>query len=45
LRFLGGAIVRAAMARKDRKEIAGVAVSSLDRALVRLAPSGLEDKG
>ncbi len=44
LRFLGGAIVRAAMARKDRKEIAGGAVSLLDRALARLAPSGLEDK-
>ena len=44
LRFLGGAIVRAAMARKDRKEIAGGAVSLLDRALAGLAPSGLEDK-
>ena len=44
LRFLGGAVVRAAMARKDRREIAGQPMSLLDRALAHLAPSGLEDK-
>jgi glycine/D-amino acid oxidase-like deaminating enzyme len=45
LRFVGGSLVRAAMARKDRKEIAGQPVPAIDRALARLAPSGLEDKG
>ncbi len=44
LRYLGGSIVRAAMIRKDRKEIAGRKPSLIDKTLVRLAPSGLEDK-
>jgi glycine/D-amino acid oxidase-like deaminating enzyme len=44
LRYLGGSLVRAAMLRKDRSEIAGRPASALDRALARLAPSGLEDK-
>lgn len=43
-RYLGGSVVRAAMMRKDRREIAGRAPSRLDRALASLAPSGLEDK-
>ncbi|TXH32708.1 MAG: FAD-dependent oxidoreductase [Rhodospirillaceae bacterium] len=44
-RYLGGCLVRGAMARKDRSEIAGCAPSGLDKALASLAPSGLEDKG
>jgi glycine/D-amino acid oxidase-like deaminating enzyme len=44
LRYFGGGLVRAAMVRKDRSEIAGRLPSRLDRALVRLAPAGLEDK-
>ena len=44
LRYLGGSLVRAAMARKDRAEIAGQMPSSITSALARLAPSGLEDK-
>lgn len=44
VRYLGGSIVRAAMMRKDVKEIAGKSPSYLDDALVRLAPAGLEDK-
>ncbi len=43
-RYLGGSMVRAAMMRKDRSEIAGRTPSRLDRALASLAPSGLEDK-
>jgi len=44
VRYLGGSVVRAAMMRKDKREIAGQSPSFIDRALVRLAPSGLEDK-
>ncbi|MFN0038359.1 MAG: NAD(P)/FAD-dependent oxidoreductase [Burkholderiales bacterium] len=44
VRYLGGSLVRAAMMRKDRKEIAGKSPSTIDDALVRLAPAGLEDK-
>jgi len=44
LRYLGGSLVRAAMARKDRAEIAGKVPSFITSALARLAPSGLEDK-
>lgn len=43
-RFTGGALVRRAMLRKDRSEIAGRTASWLDRTLASLAPSGLEDK-
>ncbi len=45
LRYLGGALVRRAMLRKDRAELAGRAPSATDRMLASLAPSGLEDKG
>ena len=44
LRYLGGSIVRSAMMRKDRKELAGETPSLVDKALAGLAPSGLEDK-
>ncbi len=44
LRYLGGSLVRGAMARKDRSEIAGRPPSYLDRTLARFAPAGLEDK-
>jgi glycine/D-amino acid oxidase-like deaminating enzyme len=44
LRYVGGSLVRAAMARKDRIEIRGRTPSRLIRALADLAPSGLEDK-
>jgi len=44
LRYVGGSLVRAAMARKDRAEIAGQVPSWITSALSRLAPSGLEDK-
>ena len=44
IRYLGGSVVRSAMMRKDRKEIAGQVPSLVDQALTRLAPSGLEDK-
>jgi hypothetical protein len=43
-RYLGGALVRQAMFRKDRRELVGKRPSWLDQQLVRLAPSGLEDK-
>jgi hypothetical protein len=45
LRYLGGALVRRAMLRKDRAELAGRTPSATDRMLASLAPSGLEDKG
>jgi len=45
LRYVGGNIVRAAVARKEQAEIAGKKPSRLDVALARLAPAGLEDKG
>jgi glycine/D-amino acid oxidase-like deaminating enzyme len=44
LRYVGGSLVRAAMARKDRTEIRGRTPTRLVRALAGLAPSGLEDK-
>jgi len=44
LRYLGGALVRGAMFRKDRRELADRPPSWLDRKLASLAPSGLEDK-
>jgi glycine/D-amino acid oxidase-like deaminating enzyme len=44
LRYLGGALVRGAMFRKDRRELADQPPSWLDRKLATLAPSGLEDK-
>jgi glycine/D-amino acid oxidase-like deaminating enzyme len=44
LRYLGGALVRGAMFRKDRRELADKPSSWLDRKLASLAPSGLEDK-
>ena len=43
-RYLGGALVRQAMFRKDRRELVGKRPTWLDQQLVRLAPSGLEDK-
>ena len=43
-RYLGGALVRRAMFRKDRRELLGQQPSWLDQQLVRLAPAGLEDK-
>lgn len=43
-RFLGGEVVRSAMLRKDRAELAQRHVSAIDKALVSLGPSGLEDK-
>lgn len=44
LRYLGGSLVRAAMTRKDRSEIANRPTSWVDRGLANLAPAGLEDK-
>ncbi len=44
MRYLGGALVRGAMFRKDRRELADKPPSWLDRKLASLAPSGLEDK-
>jgi glycine/D-amino acid oxidase-like deaminating enzyme len=40
-RYLGGRLVRAAVARKERAEDAGRPPSRLDRALAGLAPAGL----
>jgi len=44
LRFLGAHLVRAAVSRKERAEMAGKTPSRLAVALSRLAPAGLEDK-
>jgi putative aminophosphonate oxidoreductase len=41
LRYFGGRIVRAAVARKERAEDAGRGPAALDRALAGLAPAGL----
>jgi putative aminophosphonate oxidoreductase len=41
IRFLGGNVVRAAIARKERTEDAGRTVGGLTRRLVELAPAGL----
>ena len=40
-RFLGGTLVRGAVARKECAEDDGRPVGVLDRAVARLAPSGL----
>jgi putative aminophosphonate oxidoreductase len=40
-RFIGGTVVRGAIARKERAEDDGRSVAKLDRALARLAPAGL----
>jgi putative aminophosphonate oxidoreductase len=40
-RYLGGNVVRSAVARKERAEDDGRPVSALDRAIATLAPSGL----
>lgn len=44
LRYLGGSLVRNAVLRKERAELAGTAPSATDRFLARFAPAGLEDK-
>ena len=41
LRYVGGRVVRAAVARKERAQDAGRQPALLDRALARLAPAGL----
>ena len=41
IRFVGGNLVRAAIARKERAEDAGIRVGGLTRRLVGLAPAGL----
>ena len=40
-RYLGGRVVRTAVARKERAEDAGRRPAAIDRALARLAPAGL----
>jgi putative aminophosphonate oxidoreductase len=40
-RYLGGRVVRSAVARKERAEDAGRRAAGVDRALARLAPAGL----
>ena len=44
LRYLGGTLVRNAVIRKERAEMAGRPAARLDCMLARLAPAGLEDK-
>jgi glycine/D-amino acid oxidase-like deaminating enzyme len=44
IRFIGAHVVRGAVARKERAEIAGRRPSRIDVALSRLAPAGVEDK-
>lgn len=44
LRYLGGSLVRNAVIRKERAEMAGRSAARLDCMLARLAPAGLEDK-
>ncbi|WP_271410023.1 NAD(P)/FAD-dependent oxidoreductase [Pseudomonas sp. Q1-7] len=44
LRFVGGSLVRNAVIRKERAELAGAVPAALDRFLARFAPAGLEDK-
>ena len=41
IRYIGGRIVRSAVARKERAEDAGRRPARIDRALARLAPAGL----
>ena len=45
VRWIGAHVVRAAVARKERAEIADRKPSWLDVRLSRLAPAGVEDKG
>jgi putative aminophosphonate oxidoreductase len=40
-RYIGGRVVRAAVARKERAQDQGRSVRAIDRALARLAPAGL----
>jgi glycine/D-amino acid oxidase-like deaminating enzyme len=40
-RYLGGTVVRSAVARKERAQDDGRRVAAIDRALARLAPAGL----
>ncbi|WP_041770290.1 FAD-binding oxidoreductase [Metapseudomonas resinovorans] len=44
LRYIGGSMVRNAVIRKERAELAGATPAALDRMLARFAPAGLEDK-
>ena len=44
IRFLGAHVVRGAVARKERAEVAGRKPSAIDVALSKLAPAGVEDK-
>jgi glycine/D-amino acid oxidase-like deaminating enzyme len=44
VRYLGGKVIRAAVARRERAEIADQKPSWLDVQLSKLAPAGLEDK-
>ncbi|WP_166360259.1 NAD(P)/FAD-dependent oxidoreductase [Pseudomonas akapageensis] len=44
MRYLGGSLVRHAVLRKERAEMAGRKAAPLDRMLAKLAPAGLEDK-
>ena len=44
IRFFGAHVVRGAVARKERAEMAGRKPSPLDVRLAKLAPRGLEDK-
>ncbi len=44
IRYWGGSLVRNAVIRKERSELAGAAPAALDRFLASLAPAGLEDK-
>jgi hypothetical protein len=41
IRYVGGRLVRGAVARKERAEDAGRRPALLDRTLARLAPTGL----
>ncbi|MNP42810.1 hypothetical protein D3C76_1365990 [compost metagenome] len=43
-RYLGGSLVRNAVLRKERSELAGRKPSPVDRYLASFAPAGLEDK-
>ena len=44
IRYIGGALVRGAVLRKEYAEAAGQMPGRLDKALAQLAPAGLEDK-
>jgi len=43
-RYIGGSIVRGAVRRKEQAEAAGDRPGKIDKALIRFAPAGLEDK-